>query len=139
LYFEFLVLGGALTDLGEHPSGPLAYLVLSIFVFYWPYLFAVFSGGERGGLWKEQPDDKPVDLAHKQAHELVVYDDKWKTRKFGLLAVVGIPLYFSLTSALYFAWLPIVIGTRSISAQLRKYILRCVRCRFARQCITMLD
>ncbi len=35
-----------------------------------------------------------------------------------------IPLYFSLTSALYFAWRPIVIGTRSISAQLRKYILR---------------
>jgi hypothetical protein len=37
---------------------------------------------------------------------------------------VGIPLYFSLTSALYFAWRPIVMGFRSISAQLRKYILR---------------
>ena len=122
--FQDYLVGGKLTDYGANPWASLEWLGIGIFVFFWPYLLAILKGSEKAGIWRERPDSRLLKLPDENDHELLVFDRKWLHSITGVVAIVGIPAYFSLLSAFHFGWRQLNIGNWLGRVQLREYVLK---------------
>jgi uncharacterized protein YjbI with pentapeptide repeats len=122
--FQDYLIGGKLTDYGANPWASLEWLGIGIFVFFWPYLLAILKGNEKAGIWRERPESRLLKLPDEKDHELLVLDKKWLHSVTGVVAIVGIPAYFSLLSAFHFGWRQLNIGNWLSRVQLREYVLK---------------
>ena len=112
----FILLGGFLTDFGAKPFGALGALLTFVFVFVWPYLFAIKNAQDASGIWRIRPENRILKEANEQDHELI----HW----CGLARSFAVALYFSLLSAFHFGWRDLNIANWVVRVQKREYVLR---------------